>query len=155
MEISIHHSCYIRCIRNHGQYLPQVKSVQTDSNILQRSRIFIVGINLNSHSVSGAEIHICTHTTVVSQEDIVAVIDGKLFIPQNRVVIKKTDSNTILLHRSLHGQPNAKPVMLIIDTGFDVSTPFDKCPVDKSIEYIPWIPFTITQLQVVNHGIFH
>ena len=84
VEVTVKNTGNGRRKRQYGEHLFQFKAVHAERDILQGSGITVIRINLDTGSISGLQLHIGRQTFVVTNKDIVTVIDLKLLIANCR-----------------------------------------------------------------------
>ena len=150
MVVAIQYSRYIRHIRNHGENVMKLELMERNRYILQGCKVFIVGINLQSHAISRLQFKIGRHSSVVTQEHIVAVIDDKRLVTQNRMRVGHTETNAPMFHCCKQGKVYSKFIISIIKLCPQIGTMLIQPPVSNSMEHILRIFLVIDNLSLID-----
>ena len=84
MVVAIEQARHPRRIGNDGGDLSQVHLVQAEGNILQRGRIAVLGIDLQTRPVVGNEVNLSLYPLVGAQQDVVVLIQVELLVAYGR-----------------------------------------------------------------------
>ena len=97
MEVAVHHSGDVRGVGHDGQHLGKVEAGQTHGDVLKGFSA-VVGINLHTHAVVGAQLHVGRQALVVAEEDVVALVNLKFLISEHGVDAAEREAHAVMLH---------------------------------------------------------
>ena len=134
VEVAVEHARDVRSVGDDIEDLSDVKVMERGGDILQRVGVAVVGIDLHTRAILSRELHVCTHAPISAEVDIVAVVDGKLFVAEDRVIAEDMHVDTFVLHLGHEVHTHAKLPLGIVDPRLDPGAVLDEGTVEEGVE---------------------
>ena len=113
MVVTIQLSCNTWEIWKHRRHLLQVKTTETDRQILQRIRL-VVRTDLHRLPVSRSQHKVCRDAFVVGEEYIIVRIGSKGFVTEYRLRIGEVHLHAVFFHRGCQSDIHTQLIVRII-----------------------------------------
>lgn len=151
VEVAIHHAFDVGRIRDDRQHLAEVELMEVDSDVLQRLGIVVVAVYLDTHAVVGTQFHVGPHSPVITEVDIVAVIDSELLIAQDWFIAEEVQAHSVVVDAGHQSHANTETALCIVDAGLHPGAVLRDGTVEERMEHIGGIIGFVLHLKVVRH----
>ena len=132
----------------HRQHLVQFKLVHGEGDVLQHRCVSVVGVELHTRSVAGAQDHLGRNATVLSQIDIVVLVHVKRLVAENRRRRGDVEFHAVALHGRAQSQVQSRLSLLVLDDGMGDESFLEERSVDQSAIRIT-VAWPVVHRQVV------
>ena len=151
VEVAVHNSCNGRSVGNDGKHLSQIKLRQVQCDILKGIGILIVGIYGYRLTVACLYQEPRRHSLVITQEDVVILINTEFLIPENCFVAQQVQPYSVIFHSGFCPEFHSQSVLVVIELDVKSSSMLQQLPVKQSVECVLRIVFVVLHLSVESH----